>query len=1123
MISMLADKSVKCFLRAQLLINFLYTRMFSWFFFSKSFRFTKVIVTVSLVLTGLIGWTHVVDAVSIDSNGVVNAIITALSWVFLKVGELFIGITVFFLDFFIEIAAYNNFSGAPPVLIGWFMIRDLANMFFVIMLLVIAFGTILGLEQYEWKKTLAKLILAAILINFSKLIAQVIIDGAHVFTITFLNAIAATAGGNLINMFSLDDLLKILPDGSNNPESLRLDIFAASLMVLFFSIVTMLTMGAYLVVLIARMVVLWTLVILSPLAYLLSVLPQTKSYAQEYWNEFTNYVIVAPLMVFFLWLAFASFGAGNIAQQIDVDPSIAGAASVGTSNIVRGLPQGEIGETISLSKATSWENMSSFMIAIAFLIGGIERVQRLGVKGGGLTQSAVNFGKNVVTIASGYAAGRWLVDQGADFGKDYGTLLKGATVDRARNVKGLREIPILGAASKVRRKAAVSKLNELNTLREERYKAEGGGLASTLGLKPGRRTVERARLEKTEAERLSSVKKLEAENVESTDMIESQKVVYKKKVKASEKAYKEKHGLGEDDDIPVADHVNMQLQAAKGLSIFESRIREEQAEIEKGKGEEQEKQVFGNIKLGHILGQQKEYDKRSLEVARRTIGEKVQTKLNANNWTINDDHDVVDADGNIVQRDGEGLTRDRLREGVVKGLTKKDRAKMRLEAAKGLTYFELFAEQGKAGQKVGKAAAQEANLKAIVGDQLRLEEGKDTKKLIDWEEGQYREEMEEWGQKSDKEVLDEIEVNYKARQRELAKPRNERDAKALKNAYQGQMRAVASAMERGYGNYIGKILTGLDDSYKDFAFDDPRNKHLTLLGLTTGKSLGELVALDNDGNILEDADGNIADQSGAVAAQTELGEGLREKRDVLFRIMMKAASKSVKDHGHFQDYYQFTEGINESGEKQIGFANLMKAGIGSSTQLGTGSTQAGPAFVKGYQTGELLPNWTATSSGDGRAYVRTEVDSATGREHAVGFYNNQTRKAAMEIAGMSEQEIKKLKKSTLNFLSGGDYGNSSLKLVNGEVEFYAGEMADNFRELLQGFSTRLASASGDVAKERVRDSVRAFLDKLNPDDPDLQIDFRGYDEAAIDTLLGDLANRVSNTRHYTPVPNQPAP
>jgi hypothetical protein len=343
----------------------------------------------------------------------VNKLIEFTAGAVLMVARLFISITVFALKFFIELAKYNGYVDAPIVLVGWTMVRDVANMFFVVVLLVIAFGTILGAEQYEWKKTLVNFILAAVLVNFSKLIAGLFIDAAYVFTITFLNAITATAGGNLIGMFHLTKILSIAGNSLEFGENIGWAVFGGALMALVFASIAMMMMGAYLVIMTFRVVMLWVLVILSPLAYIMNVIPQTKSYAQEWWHEFGNYVITAPVMVFFMWLAFATLGSGDFvssdlglqlnASQVETEQKL-------NFDNLKGNSQ------VSISEVSSWENMANFLIAIAFLFAGIERVQKLGVRGGSMLSSAVDFGKKVGTIASGYAAGRWMVGKGAEWG-----------------------------------------------------------------------------------------------------------------------------------------------------------------------------------------------------------------------------------------------------------------------------------------------------------------------------------------------------------------------------------------------------------------------------------------------------------------------------------------------------------------------------------------------------------------------------------------------------------------------------------------------------------------------------------------------------------------------------------
>ena len=50
----------------------------------------------------------------------------------LSLAGLFIKITFFILKFVIEVAGYNGFIDSPAVMVGWVMVRDVTNMFFVV-------------------------------------------------------------------------------------------------------------------------------------------------------------------------------------------------------------------------------------------------------------------------------------------------------------------------------------------------------------------------------------------------------------------------------------------------------------------------------------------------------------------------------------------------------------------------------------------------------------------------------------------------------------------------------------------------------------------------------------------------------------------------------------------------------------------------------------------------------------------------------------------------------------------------------------------------------------------------------------------------------------------------------
>lgn len=339
---------------------------------------------------------------------IISSIINAIAWVLMAFAEIAIKVTIFFLDFFIDLASFHEWTEVSIVTLGWVMVRDVANMFFVVVLLVIAFATILGIDSYEMKSLMPKFILMAILINFSKLIAGIILDAVHVFTVTFLNAVSATAGGTLISLFSFSHVHDLATE--QGTELGPTQYLLSGSFALIFSLTALVTIGAYVAVLLFRMVALWVLIILSPLAYIAAILPKTQQISQDWWSKFINYALAAPIMVFFLWLAFATLGAdaGTLGKVIDTQQ------------------YKDAGE-ITAAKVSSWTSIAKFAIVVAFLLIGIERVESLDVESGGALDSAKSFGKSVAAVGTGVVAGKWAYDKvkgGA--GKVWDTTKQGA-------------------------------------------------------------------------------------------------------------------------------------------------------------------------------------------------------------------------------------------------------------------------------------------------------------------------------------------------------------------------------------------------------------------------------------------------------------------------------------------------------------------------------------------------------------------------------------------------------------------------------------------------------------------------------------------------------------------------
>ncbi len=271
----------------------------------------------------------------------------------------------------IWVSGYSDFVNSTAVVNGWVIVRDIANMFFIIVLLVVAFGTILGQEEYHYKKLLPKLLIMAVLVNFSRTIVGVIIDFAQVVMLTFVNGYSAAAGGNFAEALQIRKLLKfndkscdtLTGSGAASPSAILIGATLALGMV----VVSIITITVILAVLLLRIVVLWFLTVMSPMAFLLGTVPEGQKYYTEWWEEFKNQVIVGPVLAFFLWLSLVTVGSGNAYLQIT--------NSVGNERLNIKDTEFPVAACTDVAGASG---ITSFAIATLMLLAGTHMAQQMG-------------------------------------------------------------------------------------------------------------------------------------------------------------------------------------------------------------------------------------------------------------------------------------------------------------------------------------------------------------------------------------------------------------------------------------------------------------------------------------------------------------------------------------------------------------------------------------------------------------------------------------------------------------------------------------------------------------------------------------------------------------------------
>lgn len=288
------------------------------------------------------------------------------------------------------VAQYSDFIHSPAVSHGWTVVRDVCNMFFVLVLLIIAFATILKIENYNYKKWLPKLILMAILINFSKTICGLLIDFAQVVMLTFVNAFKDIAAGNLITNLGITDILTLSQSSDKIGFWAIIGSYVLGLIYVLIALVVITTMLAMLVM---RIVMIWIYVVLSPLAYLMSAFPGGQKYSSQWWSEFTKNLIVGPVLAFFIWLSFTALQAQTTTEfneSFKIDSSATTESVAAEAGITGGT------DTTGTNASTPGVFIK-FVIAIGMLIGGLKISQEIGGAAGGIA------GKGMAAIQKGQA------------------------------------------------------------------------------------------------------------------------------------------------------------------------------------------------------------------------------------------------------------------------------------------------------------------------------------------------------------------------------------------------------------------------------------------------------------------------------------------------------------------------------------------------------------------------------------------------------------------------------------------------------------------------------------------------------------------------------------------------
>ena len=197
----------------------------------------------------------------------------------------------------------NLFDNGGVLNTLWSLIRDLLNISFIFILLYIAITKIIGSWGVTAKTTIVKVIIGAIFINFSMMIAKLFIDAGNLVAVELYKAIASgglatSVSGLIVNsstawqmftaLFSLTDQISII-------VNLVLPIICVGFLMSIYLYCSILLIG--------RAAMLLFLTITSPIGFgfIGQSIPWLADISKSWWTAFIGQITVAPILMFFLY------------------------------------------------------------------------------------------------------------------------------------------------------------------------------------------------------------------------------------------------------------------------------------------------------------------------------------------------------------------------------------------------------------------------------------------------------------------------------------------------------------------------------------------------------------------------------------------------------------------------------------------------------------------------------------------------------------------------------------------------------------------------------------------------------------------------------------------------------
>lgn len=320
------------------------------------------------------------------------------------------------LSFSISSVIYNASTFTET---GWQIIRDISNLFFIIILIYVAVGTIVGSQKGGVQKVITQLVVIALLINFSLFFTRVIVDSSNILARVLYNTMTVKGQPEkaIVQGTGVDteqkSLSRAISSGLNFEKTISPEILSHPnvnlgyffLTYVFGTVVYLIAAWEFFligVMFLNRILEIWISMIFAPFAFISTIVPSWgKTFGKVSWKPWLDNLLcwcfIAPIFLFFVMLITAfinsSFLDGLIIakESGSINLLMFWAAVILQFMIIIGLlrKSRELAKTMGCETAV---NLSGYAASLAKKVGFGAGAVALGVASGG----AAAIGRNTL-------------------------------------------------------------------------------------------------------------------------------------------------------------------------------------------------------------------------------------------------------------------------------------------------------------------------------------------------------------------------------------------------------------------------------------------------------------------------------------------------------------------------------------------------------------------------------------------------------------------------------------------------------------------------------------------------------------------------------------------------------